>query len=348
MIGPRASIEAEAFADALEGRGPRNGETRELVRFAESLCEAAVDPSPAFLLSLRAELMSDASTVLVAARKTDRTATFDRQVSRPLRRRFIAAAATVVAMSGTVGLVASSAQAIPGDMLYSVKRGVESVELAMHRGDASRGSFELSQASERLAEARALSGQQDSRSQELVVNSLSEFTDKASAGSQSLFADFSNGGDRKAIDKVSDFANSSNSILAEISNKLPTDSTAAFKAAASTVTDLVAQATSLCVECNVPQLASLATEIKSATTQSSPKKSQSSSSKPTSSVPSTVDSVATSDTSPVVPTQVPPIVVPTVPAANVPDTDPIVGALLGDDDQVGVVPGLLGALLGPK
>ncbi len=29
-------------------------------------------------------------------------------------------------------------------------------------------------------------------------------------------------------------------------------------------------------------------------------------------------------------------------------TDPLLGGLLGDDDQEGLVPGLLGGLLGPK
>ena len=73
--------------------------------------------------------------------------------SHPVRRRLVGLTAAAVAAVGSVGMITTSATAVPGDVLYPVKRGVESVQLALHRGDTSRGEFQLDQARERLAEA---------------------------------------------------------------------------------------------------------------------------------------------------------------------------------------------------
>ena len=353
MIGPWASKDAEVFADALEGRGPRNSEVRDLVRFAESLCESAVDPSPEFLLSLRAQLMADASTVLVQTPKTVHSnVVVASPVAHPVRRRLAAATATLIAMSGSIGIVASSAEALPGDMLYSVKRGVETVELSMHRSDASRGSFQLAQATERLAEARSLSTQTDSRSEELVVKSLAEFTTTAAAGSKSLFKDFNNGGDKASIDEVSTFAKSSNSVLASMSTTLPASSADAFKDAATTVTDLVSEASSLCSACNITSLPSnLASVVKNVTnplTTSKPASKPATTTTTSGSTPGDVVSglinTVTNPQPSAGPTTSPPATSAPVNLGTV--TKPVVGALLGDDTQTGLVPGLLGALLG--
>lgn len=354
MIGSKASTDAEVFADALEGRGPRNSEVRELVRFAETLCESAVDASPDFVMSLRQQLMTEAATVLVktpvAVRERSEVLT-----THPVRRRLAAATAALIAMSGMVGIVASSAQAIPGDMLYPVKRGVENVELTMHRSDASRGSFQLAQASERLAEAHSLATQRDPRSQAAVVKTLAEFSDTATAGSAALFDDYSSGGNEKSIDEVSTFASTSSSVLESISAKLPASSTDAFTVAATTVTDLVSQATTLCAACNVASLPSnLASTVAKVLTPKSTAKTdpaagatQPSTVAPSASPTNIVSGLVGTVTNP---PKSQPTTSPTAPTTSPPKlstvTDPLLGALLGDETQPGLVPGLLNGLLG--
>ncbi len=357
MIGPLASNDAEDFADALEGRGPRTGEVRELVRFAEALCESAVDASPDFLLSLRMQLMTEAETVLVKTPVAVRTQTRTiKPALHPVRRRIAAATAALIATSGMIGIVASSAEALPGDMLYPVKRGVETVELSLHRSDASRGSFQLAQASERLAEAHSLSVLTDSHSEELVAKSLAEFSDTAAAGSAALFQDYTDGGNKKSIDEVSKFATSSNSVLESMSAKLPASSTDAFKTASTTVTDLVSQASSLCAECNIASLpTTLASTVANVltphtkTTTDSSNSATGDASTPSSTPTTVVGKLIDTVTSPLptkTPTTSPTTAAPAPTLSSV--TDPLIGALLGDDTQTGLVPGLLNGLLGNK
>jgi hypothetical protein len=80
---------------------------------------------------------------------------------RPVRRARVRitiaglAAAVVVALGGASAIAASSS-ALPGEPLYGLKRSVERVGLAMHRGDSSRAEFHLKLATRRLAEIQAL------------------------------------------------------------------------------------------------------------------------------------------------------------------------------------------------
>lgn len=354
MIGPKANKDAEVFADAIEGRGPRNSDIRELVRFAESLCESAVDPSPDFLVDLRSQLMADAATVLVKTHTPHARRAASGSMVHPARRRVAAATAGLIGVAGMVSIVASSAQAIPGDMLYPVKRGVETVELTLHRSDASRGSFQLAQASERLAEARSLSGQTDAASKDQVSKTLAEFSDSAAAGSQALFADYNSGGDRASINQVSSFAKSSNSILQSISAELPAGSTDAFKTATTTLTDLVSQASSLCSECNI---STLPTSLTSAIAKYSAPATSVAAGKPAKGVvkhdaapTNVVGALVGGVVPPTTPAGTPAITTPTTPPVGglAGTTKPLVGALLGDEGQVGLVPGLLNGLLGGK
>ena len=346
MNRPRASKDAEVFADALEGRGHRNTDVQDLVRFAESLCEAAVDPSPDFVLSLRSELMADASSILVVAPKPVRTATA-RPVAHPVRRRLAAATAAVLATAGMVGIVSSSAQALPGEMLYPVKRSVESLQLTMHRSDASRGEFQLAQATERLAEAKSLANQDDARSDDFVVQSLTDFADLASAGSESLFSDYADDGNDASIDKVTSFATESSKTLSALSGSLSPDADGIFKLAASTVSDLATQAKALCAECQNAELTSLANTVSTIVKQGG--------GAAPSSTEKNAPTVGTATSAPSTPGAInlspEPLPGVTLPPTSEPQdldsvTKPIVGALLGDDDQVGLVPGLLDGLLG--
>lgn len=348
MIGPWTSKDAEAFADALDGRGPRNSEVQDLVRFAEGLCEAAVDPSPDFLLSLRAELMTDASTVLVrkvAPTSSRRTAS----APHPVRRRLTVATAALVTSAGMVGIVASSASALPGEMLYTVKRSVESIESQLHRSEVSRGSFELSQATERLDEASRLAEKNDSRSEALVLESLAEFSAEAESGAQTLFADYVSAGNDSSIDKVNSFAVESGAVLAKLSNDLSPGAADAYNVAASTVTDLATQASDLCAACEEAELSSLADSTNAIAADlaaqrraaEDPVKTPPKKASPPADGGDTIASPP--DKSPIA-TPAPELPVEEVDKA----TTPIVGALLGDDEQAGLVPGLLGGLLGGR
>lgn len=353
MIGRRSHDDAQSFEAAFTTGAATDGHIADLVRVAEHLCEAAViEPSPAFRDALRTRLMDEAATVLVPMKTTAapvRAATS----AKPRRRRVASLTAAAVASAGVVGLVASSASAVPGEMLYPVKRTVESVELQLHRDDASRGSFQLARAAERLAEARQLSA--DGGSVDLIAETLDDFSTAATDGSGNLFAEYGSSGEASAIRKVNDFAATSSLDLTALSEQLPEGVAASFDAAKDTVTDLAAEASSLCSSCDPADVGSLVDAVTDAA-KDTPAKSAAGSAtttrKPSTPATTAAPAPSTTDSSTApAPRSTPAPKAATPPATTAPPsltdlTDPLLGGLLGDDDQVGLVPGLLNGLLG--
>ncbi|WP_137988686.1 DUF5667 domain-containing protein [Streptomyces vilmorinianum] len=77
-----------------------------------------------------------------------------------------------VAAGAFSGVAAASSDALPGDSLYGLKRGMEDIKLGMADDDADRGGIYLDQASTRLSEARRL--MERGRAGDLDHESLSE------------------------------------------------------------------------------------------------------------------------------------------------------------------------------
>jgi hypothetical protein len=357
MIGRRSHDDAQSFEEAWSGRAPADDHVAELVRFAESLCEAAVaGPTPAFRDSLRTQLMAEAATVLVPiapeSRATTRVA--PARTSRPVRRRVTRLTAALVASVGVVGIVASSASAVPGEVLYPVKRSVESVQLAMHRDDASRGSFQLHQAAERLAEAQQLTAKGGSDHERLVSDTLEDFSTQAESGSTALFSDYTGNGEEKSIREVNDFAVEATAELSALSAQLPNGADDSFDAATSTISRLATQATSLCDSCTTGDLQQLASSVKNLGGTPKPHATKDSSSSTDSGTSASNDPTkAAPGTTAPQPTKKPvaalpaPTTAPTTKAPSLSDvTDPLLGAVLGNDKQEGLIPGLLNGLLG--
>jgi hypothetical protein len=354
MIGRRSHDDAQSFEEAWGGRAPSDEHIAELVRFVERLCEVAVvEPSPMFQESLRTRLMTEAETALGPLPTA--SGTTPTRAGRPIRRRVAGLTAAMVASAGIVGIVASSASAVPGEMLYPVKRSVESVELVMHRDEASRGSFQLRQASERLAEARELSG--NGGSEHLIAESLDDFATKAESGSADLFSDFTGNGEKKAIRVVNDFAVEATAHLSMLSAQLPPGADDSFDAATAAISDLATQASSLCVSCttgDLQQLVASASGLSVKARDSTGPSSSDGTSRPRSH-PATDSASSSATPSPTAPTPKPivtlprPTTAPTTKAPSLSDiTDPVLGAVLGDDNQEGLLPGLLNGLLGKK
>jgi hypothetical protein len=360
MIGRRSNDDAQSFEDALNGATPRDEHVADLVRFAEGLCEAAaIEPSVAFRDSLRVQLMAEAATTLVAMPAEPRHEAPAPARARSMRRRIATATAALVAAGGGVGMIASSASAVPGDMLYPVKRTVESVELQLHRSDASRGSFQLDRAAERLAEARKLNV--DGRSTHLITDTLDDFSSAAEDGSTRLFNEFAATGKETSIRKVNAFVSASSIDLSELSTRLPEGAEESFEAAKAAITDAASEASTLCKSCERADILPLIKTVKELTskpdgvTPAPGRRDTPAGSTPTapsqpgsSMAPAPVTSSSPAAPKPATsPAPVAPAPTPTPKAPSLTDiTDPLLGGLLGNDEQVGLVPGLLGGLLG--
>ncbi|MEH3033378.1 MAG: DUF5667 domain-containing protein [Aeromicrobium erythreum] len=358
----RRNDEAQAFDEAWErhaaGRslGPTSVEVAELVRAAELLCATAdAQPRETFRVDLRERLMAEAATVLVAAPAADRAPVTRRpERSHPARRRLAGLAAAAVAALGGVGLVTSSASAVPGDTLYSVKRGVENVELSLRRGPESQGAYQLERATERLREAKVLAREGDPTSEQRVADVLDDFSTQADAGSEELLDVYSTDGSDRAVSTLGAFTTSAAQDLTSLDAALEGSTVDPLERAKDTVRDLAKQVSSICGSCT--DIASLAAVTTPQTVGRPDPQPTQPAAKTKASAPKSSGSTSTprspSSTSPL------PSIVPTLPKPSTSTkpptlgdvvggvTDPLLGGLLGNEKQKGLVPGLLGGLTG--
>src|SRR5688500_9785861 len=268
----RQRNDVQAFEEAWNARArmPRvelDDEVARLVACAEQLCEAAVaEPTPEFRSSLRVQLMAEASTVLAPEAPRAAPPRVHRPVHTPsyaIRRRLAGATAALVTAGGFVGMVGASAEALPGEMLYPVKRGVENVELAFQNDDVTRGQYRLNQASERLAEARRLIDDNSPQSREHVAGALDDFAAQAKDGSGALFRSYGQSGSTQSITAVNDFSAAAAADLAQLSGRVPSDADQSFEMAAITISELVSKASRLCTSCNIADVTQLVDAVTS-------------------------------------------------------------------------------------
>lgn len=355
----RRDADAHAFHEAWENGAPTDGEMTDLLRTAEMLCrEASAAPSPDFRASLREELMAEAASVLVAdpASLRARPPAPDPRTGRG-RKRAAGVAAALVTSLGAVSMVASSASAIPGDVLHPVKLGVEQVQLSFKDQGAERGSFQLERASERLREAAALA--EAGRASE-VATSLQRFDQLAGEGSTALFADFTGAGRTESVEEVNAFVADATDVLTGLE---PDDAYAAqWDEAARSLSSLALESSRLCARCAIPDVDAL---VRSVTAAAQDQTLQDSQTRETTAPPAApgatrAPSRAVTGAEPPpasAPTSNPPATGTTprpAPSASSPPrlsdvTDPLLGPILGNSETEGLIPGLLNGLLGsPK
>lgn len=264
---------ANDFHDWLEEGAPREraGLHADLLPAIEGLAAArdrAPEPSPDFLVALRARLLSEG---VAAPCDGDDVLTLRARTSvRPDRR--LAAAATALVMVGGGATMAAAAQnALPGEALYPIKRGIEALDRS--RGDDTmRGLALLQQAGTRLDEVEALAESDDPLAASRIEGTLADFVEQSNAGSEAILADYRDGADGAAVTAVRDFAADSTDRLAALSETLSPLNLDSLTAAATLMRDLDVRATQLCPTCAgegvvLPDFALAATEIARATTQ---------------------------------------------------------------------------------
>lgn len=355
----RRDADAHAFDEAWDKGVPADGEVADLVRIAESLCRnATAGPSSDFRASLRTELMAEAASVLVADPGSLRAAPIE--PARPSgrgRRRAAGLTAALVGSLGAVSMVASSASAIPGDVLHPVKLGVEQVQLSLKDQGAERGAFQLERAAERLAEAEALAT--EGRSVD-VATSLQRFDQLANEGSTTLFADFATAGRTTSVEQVNAFVADASATLVGLEPDDPDSAHAAhWDEAARSLSSLALESSRLCPGCETPDVDDLVRSVTRAVedTPITPDRPEDTSSPSRPSQPAATTAPSRTVTgSPSTPA--PSTGAPTTGSTPRPSpspsrqpslsdlTDPILGPILGNEETEGLIPSLLGGLLG--
>ncbi|MDJ0465587.1 DUF5667 domain-containing protein [Streptomyces sp. H27-C3] len=131
-----------------------------------------------------------------------------------------------VAAGAFSGVAAASSDALPGDSLYGLKRGMEDVKLGLAGDDADRGEIYLDQASTRLQEARRLMERgrvSDLDHEQLgeVRHTLRGMTHDAGEGHRLLHRAYERDGSIGAIQTLSSFTKSHRDAWSSLRDRLP-------------------------------------------------------------------------------------------------------------------------------
>ncbi|MFI5768768.1 DUF5667 domain-containing protein [Streptomyces sp. NPDC051658] len=131
-----------------------------------------------------------------------------------------------VAAGAFGGVAAASSDALPGDSLYGLKRGMEDIHLGMASGDADRGEVYLDQASTRLNEARRLmerarSGALDHEQLGEVRRTLNGMTHDAGEGHRLLHSAYQQNGAIGPIQTLDSFSRSHRESWSSLRDRLP-------------------------------------------------------------------------------------------------------------------------------
>ncbi|AYG81275.1 hypothetical protein DWB77_03417 [Streptomyces hundungensis] len=131
-----------------------------------------------------------------------------------------------VAAGAFSGVAAASSDALPGDSLYGLKRGMEDLKLTMADDDASRGVLYLDQASTRLSEARRLmergrAGDLDHEQLGEVRRALSGMEHDASEAHRLLHQAYARDGSLEPIAALNSFSEAHRESWSKLRGKLP-------------------------------------------------------------------------------------------------------------------------------
>ncbi|MFJ4669856.1 DUF5667 domain-containing protein [Kitasatospora purpeofusca] len=132
-----------------------------------------------------------------------------------------------LAVGSFAGAAAASGNALPGDPLYGMKRGLEGLRLNLADTDSERGELLLDNAATRLGEARSLVGRSGTGGSlspgtvEQVRKALDDMHNDALKGRDLLRAVYRNNGSLDPMRTLAGFAHDEDGTWAEVQSRLP-------------------------------------------------------------------------------------------------------------------------------
>ncbi len=240
---------ANAFAQALEdqdvqgaaaaqsGPSAEDAEQAKLLTLAGglgSLPAPELDPEvktvqrAQLIAAMEAQFAGAAVPEQRSGRATHRASALSRLRPRSRWSKGLAAGGLTVGVAAGAfgGVAAASSNALPGDTLYGLKRGMEDLRLGMADGDSTRGGLFLDRATTRLQETRRLmergrSGELDQESLAEIRKTLSGMRHDASEGHRLLHGVYQRDGSLGAIERLSTFASSQREGWSRLRDRLP-------------------------------------------------------------------------------------------------------------------------------
>jgi hypothetical protein len=252
MTGPFVSTRRAEEFDALLSAPAL---VREATQYAELLAlVGSMRSLPA--VAARADFVSDLRSRLVveAARQArpvvdDRTrhprTPKPRPGARERRLATVLGGFAIVAASGSMAV--ASQGALPGDVLYPVKRAIENAETNLQSDDAAKAQTLFGHAEQRLQEAEQLTSQGADAA--VVAETLQDFSEQSNQAAELALDDYASTGDQDAIGDLRTFASRSMTDLTALGDVVPSDARAALITAAQTVANADMAAFQVCPTC---------------------------------------------------------------------------------------------------
>ena len=165
--------------------------------------------------------MTEADTVLLPQPSSPLA---PQRLSMPARGRdrrvaILLGGAAIVGATATMAVAAQTA--LPGESLYSVKRGIEAAEVRFAGDDAARGRALLANAETRLTELEALAASDDPSTQQTVPDTLDAFTEESSEGVGSLLTAYAQSGSEADVERAREFTATSLDRLSALEGQVP-------------------------------------------------------------------------------------------------------------------------------
>jgi hypothetical protein len=177
---------------------------------------------PEFVAELRARLVAEAATMPALGLSDEdrlRLRTPDpARVRNPRERRARIAVAGLALVGATATLSVVAQSALPGDLLYPLKRGIESAEAGIRVSEQGKGTTLLASASTRLDEVSQLDAEDHPAE---IADTLDDFTAQATEASDLLLSSYAEKGDDATVVDLRSFTAESMSSLADLVGQLP-------------------------------------------------------------------------------------------------------------------------------
>ncbi|GAA4814375.1 DUF5667 domain-containing protein [Nocardioides caeni] len=261
MRGNGWSRGADEFHALVSGKG-EPGDRADLLELVAALrAVPAPTARPEFVTSLRTQLVAAAEREParveddLAARLTPR----QRRGSRERRLAAVVGGFAVVSATGSMAMAAQDA--LPGDVLYPIKRAIENAQTNLQSDGAGKADTLISHAEARLSEVQELTARDADA--DAVSETLQDFTDQAEQASEFALDDYATSGNEDAIAHVRSFAADSMDLLGALGPLVPEDSRSMLITATQTVRQIDLAAFELCPVCadgDVTQLPDFATQ----------------------------------------------------------------------------------------
>lgn len=252
MRGPGEMRRAEDFDALIDGRA--DAATQERYAALLEVVGALRDVPP---VEARPNFVADLRSQLVAAAERQEGSVVDRATALKLtpsqrrgagERRLAAALGGFAVVAATGSMAMASQGALPGDVLYPVKRAIENAQTNLERDEADRAASLLAHAESRLAEIEALAARGDADAS-TISETLEDFQDQSNQAASLALDEFGTTGDQAGVSDLRTFSEDAMGRLTSLSETLPSESRPALVSAAQNLLQIDEVARQQCPEC---------------------------------------------------------------------------------------------------